>query len=370
MAEQDVLVVDAGSHSLRLVVVTPDGQRRLAETVDAAPDGPPAREALSAFVDAAGGVLAVGHRVVHGGERIVRATLVDDEVLAALWEAAPLAPLHMPPALAAIEATRERLAHVPHVVAVDTAFHASMPPTARTYALPAEWRERYGLRRYGFHGLSYRHALRRAGHLLGRDPMTLSAVLAHLGGGASVCAVRDGRSLWTSMGMTPLEGLVMSSRSGSVDPGIVLDLVGRHSLGPDEVRDGLERRSGLIGLSEGRSGDTRELVALAAAGDAAARLAMDVFTFRARQEIASAAACLDRLDALIVTGEIGADQPEVREAVCAGLPVLGLRGGLEPVVDRDGIVSPAGASVPVVVVVTGEDLEVAAETREALARER
>jgi acetate kinase len=168
------------------------------------------------------------------------------------------------------------------------------------------------------------------------------------------------------MGMTPLEGLVMGTRSGSVDPGMVLDLAGRLGLGVEEVRTGLERRSGLLALSGGRTADTRELVSLAAAGDEAARLALDVFTFRVRQEVAAASASLDRLDALVVTGEIGADQPEVREAVAAGLPLLGLRGGLDPVVDEDAVVSRDG--VPVVVVVTGEDLQVAAETRSALDR--
>jgi acetate kinase len=171
------------------------------------------------------------------------------------------------------------------------------------------------------------------------------------------------------MGLTPLEGLAMSTRSGSVDPGLILDLVGRHGLSVAEVRDGLEHRSGLLGLSGGRSGDTRELVRHAGSGDVAARLALDVFTFRVRQEVAAAAACLDRLDALVFTGEIGADQPEVREAVCAGLPVLGLRGGLKPVIDEDGIVSAAGA-LPVAVVVTGEDLQVAAEVRTVLHRDR
>jgi acetate kinase len=363
----DVLVVDGGSHSLRLVVVTVEG-RRATRVVDAAPDSSEARDALSGFLDQVGRVAAVGHRVVHGGDRVVRATVVDDRLLGELRAAAPLAPLHMPAALAAIRMTRERLPDLPHVVAVDTAFHSTMPETARTYALPLQWRHDYGLRRYGFHGLSYRYALRRGAELLGRDPAGLSAVLAHLGGGASVCAVQDGHSVWTSMGMTPLEGLVMSTRSGSVDPGMLLDLIGRHGLGVDEVRAGLERRSGLLGLSGGRSGDTRQLVPLAAAGDTAARLALDVFVFRIRQEIAAAAACLDRLDALVITGEIGADQPEIREAVCAGLPVLGLRGGLEPVVDRDRVVSADDAAVPVVVVVTGEDLQVAAETRNVLGR--
>jgi acetate kinase len=360
----NVLVVDAGSHSLKLAVVTPDGQRETSAAVDAPPDGDEAAHALEEFLGRAGTVRAVGHRVVHGGPRITRATVVDDSVRAALEEAAPLAPLHDPPALAALDTARERLRDIPHVVAVDTAFHAGMPEVARTYAVPNEWRDRYGLRRYGFHGLSYRYSLRRGAELLGRPPETFTGVLTHLGGGASVCAVRDGRSVWTSMGMTPLEGLVMGTRSGSVDPGMVLDLAGRHGLGAEEVRSGLERRSGLLALSGDRTADTRELVRLADAGDTDAGRALEVFTFRVRQEIAAATASLDRFDGLVVTGEIGADQPEVREAVAAGLPLLGLRGGLDPVIDEDAVVSRDG--VAVVVVVTGEDLQVAAETREAL----
>jgi acetate kinase len=356
-----VLVVDAGSHSLRLVVVV-EGRRERAAATESVPGSPEAHALLERFLDDVGDVDAVGYRVVHGGPHITEATRLDDQVLDDLREVAPLAPLHVPPAIDAAAALRRRLPDVPHVVAVDTAFHARMPEAARTYALPQDWRRRWDLRRYGFHGLSYASALPRAARLLGREVHELHLVLTHLGGGSSVCAVREGESQWTSMGATPLEGLAMATRSGSVDPGLVLDLLERRGLSLDELRDGLEHRSGLLGLSGERSPDTRELVAAAAEGDGPARLALDVFALRARQGIAAAAACLDRVDAVVFTGEIGADQPELREEICRGLGVLGVASGLTPVVNHDAVVSQPGATVPILVLNVEEDLEVAAET--------
>jgi acetate kinase len=187
--------------------------------------------------------------------------VVDDGVLGAVREHADLAPLHVPPALALVEAARRTLPSVPHVLCPDTAFHTGMPRAAATYPLPGEWRRRYGLRRYGFHGLSYAWATRRAAELLGQPCEDTSMVLTHLGGGCSVCAVKNGRSVDTSMGFTPLEGVPMSTRSGSVDPGMLLWLLSDSRLTLNELRDGLVHRSGLLGLSEGLSGDTRDLVA-------------------------------------------------------------------------------------------------------------
>ena len=245
-------------------------------------------------------------------------------------------------------------------------FHANLPTAASTYPLPADWRSRWGLRRYGFHGLSYAWATARSAELLGRPVTELSLVLAHLGGGASVCAVRGGRSVDISMGFTPLDGVPMSTRSGAIDPGIILWLLADHRLGLDQLADGLQHRSGLVGLSGGRSGDTRDLVAAADEGDSDAALALAVYTHRVRREIAAAATNLDRIDALVFTGEIGWDQPEVRSHVCAGLHLL----GVGELVDRnradDGWVSHPGATVPVLVVQPREELQIAAETRRAL----
>lgn len=360
----NVLVVNAGSHSLKVDLLADDGTALTHRSVDAEPDGEEARAAIRSVLDEGLEVDAIGHRIVHGGPSLTEHRVVDDEVLAALREAAAFAPLHVPPALAAMDTLREALPGVPQVACLDTVFHTTMPEAARTYPVPARWRTEFGVRRYGFHGLSYAWATRRAAELLDRPVQDLSLVLTHLGGGASVSAVLGGRSQWNSMGLTPLEGLMMVSRSGSVDPGMVLWLQQRHGLSADEVSDGLEHHSGLLALSGDRSGDTRELVAWAADGDERAQLALDVYTLRVRQEVAAAAALLPRLDALVFTGEIGADQPEIREAVCAGLPVLGLTGGLSTAQDEDGVVSRSG--VPVLLVHPEENLQIAAEVRAVL----
>ncbi|MGI8329154.1 acetate/propionate family kinase [Actinomadura scrupuli] len=362
----NVLVVDAGSASLHLRVVADDGAVRAGRDLE----DPGAQDTVRALRELAAGDLgidAVGHRIVHGGPGLSAPTLVDDEVRARLDQVAQLAPLHVPPALAALDEARSVLADVPHIACFDTAFHTGLPEAASVYALPAEWRERYGIRRYGFHGLSYAWTLARTAELLGRPADRLQVVLTHLGGGCSATAVREGRSVDTTMGFTPLEGLVMSRRSGTVDPGLLLWLATEHGLSATEMTEVLNRRSGLTGLS-GTSGDTRELVRSRAAGDAAAALALAVFTHRARSAIAAMAASLDRVDALVFTGEIGEDQPEVREEICAGLGVLGIRGGLGSagVLSEDTIVSAPGAAVAVLVVPTGEIQQIVIEVRSAL----
>ncbi|WP_406312846.1 acetate/propionate family kinase [Streptosporangium sp. NBC_01639] len=363
-----VLTVNAGSSSLQLHLAR-NGQVLRTAHSEKSPDPAGVERAVSEFLDAEPGCepVAVGHRLVHGGDAVRRPTVVDDDVLAAVRGYADLAPLHVPPALALVEACRRLLPGIPHVLCPDTAFHAALPESAATYALPSEWRSRYGLRRYGFHGLSYSWALGRAAELLGRPAGTLHLVLTHLGGGASVCAVREGRSVDTSMGFTPLEGVPMSKRSGSVDPGMLLWLLSDDRLSLEELRDGLEHRSGLLGLSDGRSGDTRDLVS---AGDRASALALEVFAHRVSREIAAAATSLDRLDALVFTGEIGWDQPEVREAVCRRLGLLGVdpparaAPGADP--ETDGAVSSPDAAVPVLVVRPREELQLARDTTAAI----
>jgi acetate kinase len=361
-----VLTVNAGSSSLQLHLIR-DGRVLATEHSERSPDPEAAEQAVSAFLDAAPecDVVAVGHRLVHGGEAVRRPTVADDTVLAAVREYADLAPLHVPPALALVDAARRRLPGVPHVLCPDTAFHVTLPESAATYALPSEWRRRYGLRRYGFHGLSYTWALGRTAELLGRSAASLQVVLTHLGGGSSVCAVCQGRSVDTSMGFTPLEGVPMSKRSGSVDPGMLLWLLSGSRLSIEELREGLEHRSGLLGLSDGRSGDTRELVA---AGDPASALALEVFVHRVSREIAAAATSLGRLDALVFTGEIGWDQPEIRDAVCRRLALLGVEPPARADLDTDGAISAPGAVVPVLTVRPREELQLARDTLGALGR--
>ncbi|WP_405144181.1 acetate/propionate family kinase [Sphaerisporangium sp. NBC_01403] len=357
------LTVNAGSSSLRLDLVR-DGEVLHELYVERqAPDPSAIDDTIDGFLREAPPceIAVAGHRLVHGGDAVRAPTVVDDGVLAAVRRFADLAPLHVPPALALVEAARRRLPGIPHVLCPDTAFHAGMPEVAATYALPAEWRSRYGLRRYGFHGLSYAWALQRAAGLLGRPAGTLRLVLAHLGGGSSVCAARDGGGVDTSMGFTPLEGVPMSTRSGSVDPGMLLWLLSGSRLTLDELSDGLEHRSGLLGLSDGRSGDTRDLVA---SGDPASALALAVFAHRVAREMAAAATSLDRLDGLVFTGEIGWDQPEVRHDVCRRLGLLGIAPPAREHVDDDMVVSAPDAAVPVLVIRPREELQLA---REALA---
>ncbi|MCG5218662.1 acetate and sugar kinases/Hsc70/actin family protein [Streptosporangium soli] len=357
-----VLAVNAGSSSLRLDLLHGDDVLDSAR-LPHAPDDVEAHDALADFLDRRTEVAAVGHRLVHGGDVVVRPLVADDRVAGLLGGLTGLAPLHLPPALALLDAARRLLPAIPHVVCPDTAFHAGLPEAAVVYPLPASWRATYGLRRYGFHGLSYAWAADRAAELLRTPVAATRMVLAHLGGGASVCAVAGGRSVDTSMGFTPLEGVPMSRRSGSVDPGMLLWLLAEDRLSLDDLRRGLWRESGLLGLSGGLSGDTRELVAAERDGDRDAGLALAVFAHRVSREIAAAATSLDRLDALVFTGEIGWDQPEVRDAVCRRLRSLGVA---PPVIgnrDQDGPISADDAVVPVLVVEAREEVQLARETR-------
>jgi acetate kinase len=362
----NVLVVNAGSSSLKLTLL--DGRdRTLAARELAAPRAQVDPEQLRAALDSPlREADAVGHRVVHGGERFRAAVRVDADVERAMRELSELAPLHQPKSIAALDAVGEALPKLPAVACFDTAFHATMPAAAATYALPAEWRARWGLRRYGFHGLSHAWVSRRAPRLLGEDAAGLRIVSCHLGAGASVCAIEGGRSLDTTMGFTPLEGLVMATRSGSVDPGMVLWLIERGELGAGELADALEHRSGLLGLAG--SADMREVVARADAGESDARLALDVYVHRLRAGIAAMAAALGGLDALVFTGGVGEHCPEVRAQTAAGLAFLGV--SLDEARNReahaDGEVGGDRGGIRTLVLTAREDLEIARQVRAVL----
>lgn len=268
---------------------------------------------------------AVAHRVVHGGERLVHHVILDDEAVNAVAAATQLAPLHNTPALETIRAAREAFPDTPHVACFDTAFHTTLAEEARRYPVPERWHES-GLRRFGFHGLSVEWSAGRAGDLLGRPPDDLAIVVAHLGSGSSVTAVDRGRSVWTSMGYTPLDGVMMGTRSGSLDPGLLLQLL--RSDGPerdvDTLARALEHESGLRGVS-GTSSDVRELQAAADRGDARARLALDMYASRAAAGIAGAATWLPRLDAIAFTGGIGENAGRLRASIVGRLATLGVR---------------------------------------------
>jgi acetate kinase len=363
-----VLTVNAGSSSLRVHVVrSTDEQVLESEEIPHPADSAEARAALDEFLGRIdlGGLDAVAHRLVHGGPELTAAAVADKGVRQTIADACSLDPQHGPKTLALLDLLGDRLPEVPHVVCPDTEFHLGLPEVARTYALPEQWRARWGLRRYGFHGLSFGWALRRSAHLLGRPVAELNLLIAHLSGGSSVVAVRGGESVDTSMGFTPLEGLVMAKRSGTVDPGMLLWLLREEKLTVTELEDGLYGKSGLLGLS-GSSDDTRELVR-DARDDVRASFAMAVFEHRVRRELAAVAAGLDRVDALVFTGDIGWDQPEVAESVSAGLGVLGLRGGLSRDRESDGVISPEDADIPVVVLRSREELQLAAVATAKLA---
>jgi acetate kinase len=365
-----VIVVNAGSASLKLSVLDDSDEVRAALELDPW-DGSPDHPELAGFLRKQGNGAVVGHRVVHGGSRFTGPAIIDEAVLAGIGDLTDLAPLHQPRALAAIAATSRLLPEATAVACFDTAFHAGLPAAAATYALPADWNTRFGLRRYGFHGLSHAYAARRAAALTGADPAGLRIVSCHLGGGASLAAIQGGRSVDTTMGFTPLEGLVMATRSGSVDPGLLLWLLQHGGLSLDEVSAGLEQAAGLAGLAAlpGGSGDMRDVRAAADAGNAVARLAIDVYVHRLRREIAAMAAAMDGLDVLVFTGGVGEHQPPVRADAAAGLGFLGVR--LDPHRNQataDAEIGYPGAAVRALVITAREDIEIAGQSRELIAR--
>ena len=283
-----------------------------------------ARRALSDHGPVLGGsLLAVGHRVVHGGARFADPVLVDDDILTALRQLADLAPLHNPANLTGIERARDAFPDVPHVAVFDTGFHRTLPPEASTYAVPREWRELHSVRRYGFHGTSFAYVSRRTAELMGRSPADLHLVVLHLGNGASACAIAGGRSVDTSMGLSPAEGLVMGTRSGDVDPALGGYLARVAHLSAQDYDTAVNRRSGLLGLA-GVS-DFRTITERVAAGDPDATLALDVTVHRLRKYVGGYAAVLGRLDAVVFTGGIGEGSATLRAAVVRGLAVLGLQ---------------------------------------------
>ena len=335
-----VLVVNAGSSSLKLRLLG-DGDELLAAPADVA-------ELAGIEPD------AVGHRIVHGGIRFRDPVRIDGGVVAELRALVDLAPLHQPKSLDALDAVSAALPGVPAVACFDTAFHATLPDAARTYALPREWRERWGLRRYGFHGLSHAYASRRAHEMIGARRV----VTCHLGAGASLCAVLDGRSVDTTMGFTPLEGLVMATRSGSVDPGMLLWLLERERLTEPEMAEALEHESGLLALA--RTADMRELLER---DDAEASLALGVYLHRLRAGIAAMAAALGGIDALVFTGGVGENAQAVRSGAVEGLGFLGV--AVDPAAN-EAARGDVQIGDRVLVVEAREDLEIVRQVRAVL----
>jgi acetate kinase len=364
-----VLVVNAGSSSLKLRVLDQENEVTASLDIDAW-DGRPDQADLSLFLRGQSDLDMAGHRVGHGGSRFTRATVIDQPVITAIADLTDLAPLYQPRAICGIEAVQAVCPGLPNVACFDTAFHAGLPAAAARYALPGKWAEGFGLRRYGFHGLSHQYASSRCAQMLGGPG--LRVVTCHLGAGASLAAVRAGVSVDTTMGFTPLEGLVMATGSGSVDPGLLMWLMRRGGLSPDEVSDGLEHAAGLAGLAglPDGSGDMRDVRAAADAGSARARLAIDVHSHRLRREIAAMAAAMNGLDALVFTGGIGEHQPQVRAEAAAGLGFLGVAidETRNDAATGDADISAPSAAVRTLVITAREDIEIARQARAALGR--
>lgn len=355
-----ILVLNAGSSSIKLRLL--DANDAVVYSSDLGNDGLRERQALEEAVGEAE-VEAVGHRVVHGGRLFSGAAIITDEVREQIASLEELAPLHQAPSLAGITRAQQAFPALPHVACFDTAFHSDLPAAASTYAVPLKWRERFGVRRYGFHGLSHAYASRRGAEMIGESLDSLRIVTCHLGAGASLAAVAGGRSVDTTMGLTPLEGLVMATRSGSVDPSVPLWLQAHAGLTRAEVQEALEQDSGLTGLAG--TADMREVLGRAIKGDSEAALARDVYVHALRAGIARMAAAMQGVDAVVFTGGVGEHSPEIRSLAAKGLGFLGMALD-EPrnrQVAEDADVSAAGAPVRTLVVQAREDLQMALEIR-------
>ncbi len=396
---RDVLVLNAGSSSIkyqlldmaaraRLAVgqverIGGEGTGRLVHHAHAGTDAP--HEVAESFADhaqaldaileafkAAGPDLstvdlaAVGHRVVHGGTRFRRPTLIDDAVLSEIRELGSLAPLHNPANATGIEVARRAFPNVPHVAVFDTAFHQSLPAAAHTYAVPRAWREQYAVRRYGFHGTSHQYVARRAAALLGRPAQETNLITLHLGNGASACAIEGGASVETSMGLTPLEGLVMGTRSGDVDPALPAYLQRIAAFDGERVENLLNHESGLLAL--GGSNDLRDVWKAVDQGDADAQLAIDVYCHRIRKYVGAYYAVLGRVDAIVFTAGVGEHDPRVRMRSLEGLERLGI--AVDPQRNESAergerFISPRDHEVAVLIVPTDEEIEIARQALDA-----
>ncbi|OYD09661.1 acetate/propionate family kinase [Paludifilum halophilum] len=397
-----VLVINCGSSSIKYELFDMDGEQVLAkglverigsdrsivnhritgqepwvETAEILDHRQGLNRVLSLLVDREQGVLksidevdAVGHRVVHGGETFAESVLIDEKVIQAIRENIDLAPLHNPPNLSGIDAARHHLPHAQHAAVFDTAFHQTMPDYAYMYALPRVLYQKHKVRRYGFHGTSHQYVTRRAARMLNRSLEEMNLISCHIGNGASCTAVQGGRSVDTSMGMTPLEGLMMGTRSGDIDPAIVPFVMAKEELTLAEVNSMMNKHSGLMGVS-GLSGDMREITEAAFEGNERGRLALEMYTYRLRKTIGAYAAAMNGVDALIFTAGVGENSSLVREWTCRDLTYLGVE--LDPEKNAElpegpQIISTPESRVAVLVIPTDEELMIARETQR-LARE-
>ena len=391
----NILVINCGSSSLKYQLIDMDGEELLAiglvERIGI--DGSRVKHELTgekeviieepmedhrkalklvldALVDSNHGAIesmdeigAVGHRVVHGGEKFSESVIIDDEVMDAIRDCVGLAPLHNPPNIMGIEACRELMPDVPMVAVFDTAFHQTIPMANYMYPLPYELYEKYGIRKYGFHGTSHKYVALRAAEMVNRDIENLNIVTCHLGNGASVCAVQGGKSIETSMGFTPLEGLAMGTRSGDVDPAVIPFIMEKENLTFDEVSELLNKKSGVLGIS-GVSSDFRDLEEAAADGNERAQLALDLFCNRVKKYIGAYAALMCHIDVLVFTAGIGENSITIREKICDGLDCIDIRldKDLNQVRGKEAIITKDLTATQILVIPTNEELMIARDT--------
>lgn len=370
-----VFVINSGSSSIKYQLVDMETEtasvagliERIGEPGSPIPDHEAGMRVVLNAIGSGHEITAVGHRVVHGGSLFASATVITDEVEAAIDELSALAPLHNPANLLGIRAAQLALPTVPHVAVFDTAFHQTLPPAAYTYAIDAVLAAEHGVRRYGFHGTSHKYVSEKAAAVLGRPLAELKMIVLHLGNGASACAIDGGRSVETSMGITPLEGLVMGTRSGDIDPAALIHLHRQGGLSFDELDVLLNRKSGLVGLTG--MADMREVQDAAAAGNDIAEAALAVYRHRIRRYLGSYLVHLGGLDAIVFTAGVGENNVLLRRRVLAGLSFLGITVDEErnaAVSKQPRIISPDGSPVTVLVVPTNEELEIARQTRDAV----
>lgn len=373
MSEKQILVLNTGSSSLKLGVFDWDSQNQLdsketdwgqgEQTVQNHTD---ALQQLAGQVQL-GNLAAIGHRVVHGGSKYTQAVQIDEAVKASIKELVPLAPLHNPIALEVIEAAQQQWPQVPQVAAFDTAFHSTLAPVNYLYALPYDWYKRWGVRRFGFHGLSHEYCAKRAAELLQHPATPLKIVTCHLGNGCSLAAIVNGQSVATTMGFTPLEGLMMGSRSGSVDPGLLLYLLEHNFISRAAMDDALNHASGLKGVS-GVGSDMREVQTAMSEGNQQATLAFEMYVARVREHIGAMVAALAGLDVLVFAGGVGEHSAQVRTAVCHQLGWLGVEvdSTANASAKSDTDIATSTSKVRVLVIHTREELMVARQTRQVL----
>ena len=390
-----IFVVNCGSSSIKYQLLNMDGEQVLAKglierigmegsvlkhtptgkyTVDISAEIPDhsigIQMALDALTNEEYGVIhsmdeidAVGHRVVHGGERFTDSVLISDDVLNGIEACAEIAPLHNPPNLYGIKACMRLMYNTPQVAVFDTAFHQTMPGVAYLYGLPYEMYVKYGLRRYGFHGTSHKYVAQQAAEMMGEHMSDLRFITCHLGNGASIAAIKYGKSIDTSMGYTPLEGLVMGTRSGEIDPAIIPFLMEKENMNAQQIDDYLNRRSGILGIS-GLSSDFRDLESAANRGDERSQLAIDIFAYKVKKYIGGYVAAMGGVDAIIFTAGLGENSPFMRDKICNGLEYLGTR--VDPELNKlrgkQMEISIKRARVKIFVIPTNEELVIARDT--------